>query len=187
MAQPQQQEHYTYADYLTWGSENRYELIGGEVRAMSPAPSIIHQEIVLALANQLFESLRDDPCRLLISPVDVRLNADAADDTVIQPDLVVVCDEDKIGADCVVGAPTLVVEVLSPSSARYDRLVKFNLYRDSGVPEYWIVDPESRTLQVNIWFNGGYLASIHDESETVESTSIPGCLVDLGSVFPSAK
>jgi Uma2 family endonuclease len=105
-------EYFTYADYAEWDTDERYELIGGVPYLMSPAPSVRHQEIVGELYTIFRNFLADKPCRAFISPIDVRLNAGAEDDTVLQPDVIVVCDKGKIGDNSINGAPDLVVEVL---------------------------------------------------------------------------
>ena len=152
MAQAQRKSGgLTYADYYSWDDEQRYELIEGEARAMSPAPTLDHQEIVGALLVQIRQGLEaDDPCRALVSPIDVRLpDADdqLADDeirTVVQPDLVVVCDPSKLDRRGVLGAPDWVIEVLSPATAAHDQIRKRELYERHGVREYWMVHPTDR-------------------------------------------
>lgn len=148
---------FTYRDYLSWPEGERYELIDGLVFAMSPAPLLEHQAIVGELFFQLRSQLEGQPCRPFIAPVDVRLtrseqDASGADedqiDTVVQPDLLVVCDEKKLDARGVRGAPDFVVEVLSPATAARDHLEKKRVYERAGVREYWLVHPTDRLLTV---------------------------------------
>ena len=154
------EKHYTYADYLQWPDETRYELIDGEAFLMSPAPLVEHQEIAGEVFRQLANQLDGQPCRPYIAPVDVRLprtdEADAAIDTVVQPDVLVVCDPRKIDRRGVRGAPDWVLEVLSPSTAAHDQIAKRRTYERAGVREYWLVHPGDRTLTVYVLENGQY-------------------------------
>ena len=154
------QKHYTYADYLTWPDDARYELIDGEAFLMAPAPLIEHQEVAGEVFRQLANQLDGKPCRPYIAPVDVRLprkdEADAAIDTVVQPDVLVVCDPSKIDRRGVRGAPDWLLEVLSPSTAAHDQIAKRRTYERAGVREYWLVHPGDRTLTVYVLDNGQY-------------------------------
>ena len=154
------EKHYTYADYLQWPDDTRYELIDGEAFRMAPTPLIEHQEIAGEVYCQLANQLDGQPCRPYIAPVDVRLpradEADAAIDTVVQPDVLVVCDPSKIDRRGVRGAPDWVLEVLSPSTAAHDQIAKRRTYERAGVREYWLVHPGDRTLTVYVLENGQY-------------------------------
>ena len=154
------EKHYTYADYLTWPDDARYELIDGEAFLMAPAPLIEHQEVAGDVYHQLRNQLDGKPCRPYIAPVDVRLpradEADAAIDTVVQPDVLVVCDPAKIDRRGVRGAPDWLLEVLSPSTAAHDQIAKRRTYERAGVREYWLVHPSDRTLTVYVLENGQY-------------------------------
>ena len=178
--------YYTYADYCTWGDDERWELIDGAAYAMAPAPSRGHQTISGKLFRQIGDFLDGKPCEVFIAPFDVRLNAGGADDTVVQPDILVVCDESKLknGAG-VIGAPDLIIEVLSPSTERRDRVTKFDLYMRSGVREYWIVDPVSKTVAAHALRGGlGYITRAYDGKETAVPVEVlEGCTIDLGKVF----
>ena len=155
-----QEKHYTYADYLTWPDDARYELIDGEAFLMAPAPLIEHQEVAGEVFRQLANQLDGKPCRPYIAPVDVRLprkdEADAAIDTVVQPDVLVVCDPSKIDRRGVRGAPDWLLEVLSPSTAAHDQIAKRRTYERAGVHEYWLVHPGDRTLTIYVLDNGQY-------------------------------
>ena len=154
------EKHYTYADYLQWPDETRYELIDGEAFLMSPAPLVEHQEIAGEVFRQLANQLDGKPCRPYIAPVDVRLpradEADAAIDTVVQPDVLVVCDPGKVDRRGVRGAPDWLLEVLSPSTAAHDQIAKRRTSERAGVREYWLVHPGDRTLTVYVLDNGQY-------------------------------
>ena len=158
MALPAKQEHYTYADYLLWEGPERYELIDGEAVMLS-APTTVHQLISAELMRQLTNYLEGKKCLAVAAPFDVRLferEGDRPEDvqTVVQPDISIICDRDKLDERGCKGAPDLVIEVLSPSTERHDRSVKFNLYERAGVREYWLVDPENRTIEQHLLQNG---------------------------------
>ncbi len=152
--------HFTYADYLKWPDDERWELIDGEPYAMSPAPTISHQTLVGQLFRQIDEALDGAPCRALIAPVDVLLpSPNEADDqaaTVVQPDILVVCDPEKFTERNVRGAPDWIIEVLSPATARHDHLTKRALYERAGVREYWLVHPVDRIVTVYTLKDGQY-------------------------------
>jgi len=184
MAQPLcKDEHYTYADYLTWNDNERYELIDGELYMMSPAPVWEHQSVSMSISGQLYDFLRDKPCKVFTAPFDVRLNADTGDDTVLQPDIVVICDPSKLGGTGCIGAPDMVVEILSPSTAGRDRIVKFQQYLKAGVREYWIVDMDTKTVSVNVLKNGQYVVNKYGEADTVPVHALNGCTISLPDVF----
>ena len=183
-----QESLYSYADLLDWPENEHYELYGGVIRAMA-SPSIQHQEISIELSRQFANFLIGKPCRVYAAPVDVRLFETAEDkpadvDTVLQPDLMVVCDRSKIDLHGIHGAPDLVIEILSESSKRYDRHTKLKLYEMAGVREYWIVDPERHTVQVFILENGKYeVAATYTATAMVPVSLWEGFSVDLNTVF----
>ena len=144
---------HTYADYRTWPEDARYELIDGRALLMTPAPSLDHQTLAFEIGRQLGNALEGKPCRVLLAPVDVLLNAvktgnDDAVDTVVQPDVLVVCDPGKLARHGVRGAPDWVLEVISPASASHDQIVKLAAYEKAGVREYWIAHPTDRVLTI---------------------------------------
>jgi Uma2 family endonuclease len=152
MLLPKEDKIYTYADYLAWPENERIELIYGRVYLMT-SPSRTHQKILGQLFYQFFDYLKDKSCEVYMSPFDVRFpDGDEKDEkeikTVVQPDIIVVCDESKLDEKGCKGAPDLIVEITSPSTAQKDKLHKFNLYEKYGVKEYWIVEPESKILSV---------------------------------------
>ena len=153
---------FSYKDYLTWNKDNeRWELINGIPYDMSPAPTRKHQGISRNLSMQLSNYLDDKECSIYAAPFDVRLpvgfQADSEIKTVVQPDISVFCDQDKLDDRGAVGAPDLIIEILSPSTAAKDLREKFSLYEKSGVKEYWIVDPANETLTVySLDVNGKY-------------------------------
>lgn len=183
---------YTYADLLEWEGDGRYELYDGRPRAMS-SPSDIHQEISMALSAQLYNYLKGKQCKPYAAPFDVRLFAQQGDrpedtDTVVQPDLMVVCDPEKVDRHGVRGAPDLVIEILSESTRQLDRLVKFSLYQRAGVREYWIVDPANRSVAVHTLEEGAYHgAAAYPFDAVVPVGVLEGCQIDLSAVFPERQ
>ncbi len=145
-------QYYCYGDYLAWPDDVRYELIDGQAYVVSPTPDLVHQDVVGEIYLQAANSLKDKPCRAFIAPVDVRLpkhdEANEQVDTVVQPDVLVVCDNSKLDRRGVRGAPDWLVEVLSPSTASHDQIRKRALYERHGVKEYWLVHPVDRLLTV---------------------------------------
>jgi Uma2 family endonuclease len=123
-----EKKHYDYSDYCSWDDSERWELIEGIPYAMSPAPLEFHQRISGELYFQLKSFLLGKSCNAYYAPFDVRLNADQEDNTVVQPDLVVICDFTKVDRRGCKGAPDLVIEILSDSTAQRDLFVKLNLY-----------------------------------------------------------
>ena len=142
--------HFTYGDYRKWPDEERWELIDGQAFSMCAAPSLRHQGMVGWLSGELRDFLKGKTCRLYISPVDVLLpkpgQGDDETDTVVEPDIVVVCDPKKLTSAFIRGAPDLVVEILSPRTSKRDMKEKFELYERSGVREYWVVEPKAAWL-----------------------------------------
>jgi len=184
MPQKNAEYKYTYADYCSWDDDERWELIDGVPYAMSPAPRREHQEILGELFAQLREYLKCKPCKVFIAPFDVRLNADDDDGTVVQPDIVVVCDRSKLDERGCKGAPDLLIEITSPSTARHDRVTKLNKYQQAGVREYWIVDPDTKTVQVCVFERGGVWG--YDDTNTAPLSVLPGCEINLSDVFAAA-
>ena len=178
----QREKYYTYADYIEWDDDVRYELIDGVAYALS-APTPIHQRVSRKMTVLLDSFLAGKSCELFTAPLDVRLSVDEADDTVVQPDLFVVCDKTKIGDKACIGAPDLVIEILSPSTARIDMLKKFHAYLKAGVLEYWIVDPEGKTIDVFKLENGEYVGSEYIKDAVVKSHVLEGCEIKLVDVF----
>ena len=190
MALPQGKK-YTYADLLSWDDGTRYELYNGQPLALS-APGSVHQEVLTALLLQIGGYLRGKTCKIYPAPFDVRLfEAEEVRpsevDTVVQPDLMVVCDKNKIDRRGVHGAPDLVIEILSPSTKQYDCLIKYKLYQQAGVREYWIVDPDKRLVLVYALVDGQYyVPEVYTARDLVPVGVLEGCSVDLTAVFPGA-
>lgn len=189
MASPAEKTGYTFADCLGWDEKERAEIIGGKVLMMAP-PSRIHQKISGEIFRQLANFLEGKRCEVYSAPFGVRLFEKDGDrpedvDTVVEPDITVVCDTSRLDQHGCKGAPELVMEILSPSSRRHDMLVKLNLYQRAGVREYWIVNPEDRTVQVMLLDSKGYLR-IHEDygqEDTAVVNVLEGCTIDLTKVF----
>jgi Uma2 family endonuclease len=182
-------KYYTYADLQTWDTKpgERWELFDGTPRMMA-SPTLTHQFISDELTRQMGNFLLNKPCRVISAPFDVRLfpKANDKDDTYVQPDLIVVCDKTKLFEHGCKGAPDLVVEVLSPSTSKTDMVYKFKKYRDAGVREYWIVDPEKQYVMVCSLKDGEYVTKTYDaQSKTLESGVLAGCVIDLAALFPA--
>jgi Uma2 family endonuclease len=180
-------KRYTYADYFSWKFQDRVELLKGKIMAMSPAPSrrhqVISQKINLKLSNFLVES----PCEVYYAPFDVRLERledDSKIESVVQPDICVVCDLSKLDEKGCLGAPELIVEILSPGNTKKEMKYKFELYESSGVEEYWIVDPSEKVVLQYSLENGRF--TNHRpliEEDSLSSTVIKGFTMDLKDVF----
>jgi Uma2 family endonuclease len=183
---PDENQSFTYADYKSWelAEGERYELIDGSAYAMA-APNDQHQAISMELARQIANFLQGKPCKVRPAPYDVRLfyEEDESDTTVVQPDISVICDEEKRGPEGCRGAPDLVIEVLSPSNTSEESVRKFNLYLKAGVKEYWIVAPKSKTVQVYVFQDNSYLGTTFDAGSLLASAAIKGLVVSLKEVF----
>ena len=184
MSRPQEKlkERYAYADYLTWGDDVRYELIDGVAYAMA-SPSRDHQIILGEMYGQFWNLLKGKSCKAFASPADVRLNADDLDDIVLQPDLFVVCDKSKYNNQSYRGVPDLVIEIISQSSAHKDRVVKYEKYLAAKVPEYWVVDPFSKSVSVFTFDNDRYIHSIYRVNSKISVTVLKDCIIDMKAVF----
>lgn len=152
MPRANDRDRFTYGDYATWPEGERWELVDGHPRATSPAPGRVHQGVLAQLVARLVTYLADKTCRAYPAPFDVRLpRGDEADDevdTVVQPDLSVICEPGKLDDKGCRGAPDLVVEITSPSTASYDQIAKKALYERHGVREYRIVHPVDHIVWV---------------------------------------
>lgn len=151
-AAPQLKKHFSYADYLNWPADERWEIIEGEAFNMSPAPTPQHQKVSFALSRIIADYLDDKTCELYPAPFDVKLSDEKLDelvDTVVQPDISVICDQSRLDERGYNGAPTLIVEILSKSTASKDLSDKFFLYEKHGVKVYLIVNPWAETITVH--------------------------------------
>lgn len=176
--------HHTYADYLIWSADSGNEIIDGVAYVREPpSPSRLHQEFVLELGRQVTNSLVSKSVRAYIAPFDVRLpkdgGADDQIDTVVQPDVLIVCDLRKLDDRGMRGAPDWIAEVLSPSTARYDRTTKLRAYERAGVPEVWLIDPIERTVTIHRIANDRYTRPVVLELEgRTPIAAVPGVSID---------
>ncbi|AGA78591.1 Uma2 family endonuclease [Echinicola vietnamensis] len=185
--------HYSYADYLTWQMEEMVELIKGKVfKKAAAAPSRIHQKISYELAYLLTDNLKNHHCEVYSAPFDVRLPQQSKADkdifTVVQPDLCVICDREKLDNRGCIGAPDLVVEILSPGNNRLELQHKYELYQESGIKEYWIIHPDEQTLLVYTLVKGKYVPSqLMTSGMVFRSSAVEGVELDLEDFFAKIK
>ena len=181
---PGESEYHTYEDYLGWEGPERYQIINGEAFMMS-SPSVEHQAILVELSTQFNNWLRGKPCRVFTSPLDVRLfpEDDNSDDTVVQPDLLVVCDRAKLGKGSVNGPPDLVVEIISPSTSKKELFLKFEAYLNAEVREYWVIEPEQKLVQVHVYEKGHFISSVYKSDAVVLSEVLTGFSVTLKTLW----
>jgi Uma2 family endonuclease len=177
---------YTYLDYLKWTFDERVELIKGKILKMSPAPSWRHQNLSGNLYTLFEHYFKKHSCKVFYAPIDVCLpipNQNKAN-TVVQPDLCILCDLNKLDDHGIIGSPDLIVEILSPGNVKHDLTTKFNLYEEAGVPEYWIVDYENKNLIIYSLKNKEYAGSkIYTESETAASVLFPEIEIRISDLF----
>lgn len=180
---------YSYKDYLSWQFNEVVEIIRGKIFRMSPAPLTKHQVIVLNIASAVKQHLRKKPCQVFVAPFDVRLVrqspiSDERITTVVQPDICIVCDPTKIDEKGCIGVPDMIVEVLSPGSASRDLRIKFDLYQDFGVKEYWMVSPGEQNVMVFLLQDGKYVADQdYSQPGEIPVRTLPGFSIDWAEVF----
>lgn len=171
---------YTWDDYHSWNDGERWELLSGLPYAMSPAPTSRHQAICGDLYGLLFEQFKGKRCRPFFAPTDVKLSTN----DVVQPDVFVVCDLTQIRETHIEGPPALVIEVLSPSSLRHDRVRKLQLYARSGVGEFWLVQPYPAVIEVLQLAGPSYrIAGVYTDTDRLSSPNFPDLDLDLAEVF----
>lgn len=180
-------QFYTYADYIKWKFEERVELLKGKIFKMG-APSTTHQRISMQMGSTINAYLKGKPCEVFSAPFDVRIPRKTIEDkdiiTVFQPDLCVICDPSKIDDRGCLGAPDIVIEILSPANNKKELKYKYEIYEEAGVKEYWIIDPREKSVQINLLTNDklishGYLF----EEDKITSELLPGFSLDLGILF----
>jgi Uma2 family endonuclease len=183
--------YFTYKDYVSWPDDERWELVDGVPMAMA-APSVTHQRILGILFRAFSGFLEDKSCEVLFAPLDVLIpDGDEDDDdidTVVQPDIMVFCDRDKLLKKYARGAPELVVEILSPSTSKWDQNDKFRRYERAGVREYWVIDPLGQWLCVYARdpdgkFGKGELYEVPGSKKLVSSTVLEGFSLDPVRIF----
>jgi Uma2 family endonuclease len=179
---------YSYADYFSWKFVERLELIKGKIFTMSPAPSRVHQKVSMNMTMLLGTYFKIHPCNLYAAPFDVRFPKKEITDNkiydVVQPDLCVICDNSKLDERGCIGAPDLIVEILYPGNSKKELHDKYELYRDNGVKEYWIIHPSEQTVLIYKLEANEYRPSrLYSGVETIGSSLFPELAVDLNEVF----
>jgi Uma2 family endonuclease len=182
---------YNYADYLTWRFEETVELIKGKIFPMSPAPNVKHQQISFRMSGKFYNYFRNQPCRVFCAPFDVRLldkkkseKGDKNIYTVVQPDLCVICDKSKLDEQGCIGSPDLIVEILSKGNSKKEMRIKYDLYEETGVGEYWVVFPYEQVLQQFILEKGKYqLKGSFAEDDIFKAHLFSDLEIDLAEIF----
>jgi len=187
-------KRYTYSDYITWQFDDMVELIKGKIFKMSPAPNMSHQRISFKLSSRIDWFLGNKKCEAFAAPFDVRLplpkkkQTKSKINTVVQPDICVVCDLSKLDNRGCLGAPDWVIEILSKSTSKKDLNEKFDIYQEAGVKEYWIVRPEEETVMTYILDKSGNYklgrVKPFSKEESVPVSIFPGFKITLSEVFP---
>ena len=179
---------YTYADYMKSGVDEIYEIIRGKIMEMAPAPGNSHQAVCGSLFVEMYKLLENSPCQIRIAPFDVILpikneKKDKAT-TVVQPDISVICDLDKIEEAGCFGPPNLVVEIISPSSSKRDVQDKFSIYEEAGVNEYWVVFPKDAVVTVYVLKDNKYnMSGNFTALDTIQSITLTEVKIDLTKIF----
>ena len=179
---------YTYADYLKWQFAERIELFRGKIFKMSPAPNRYHQNVSGNLQGILWNFFNRNSCNLYAAPFDVRLVKTKSNDekvtTVVQPDLCVICDENKLDDKGCNGAPDLVVEILSPGNTKKEMGIKFDLYEENEVKEYWLVDPTEKVIFVYTLQNNKFVGlKPLIEDDVIKSNVFPELHFMVAEIF----
>jgi len=181
---------YTYADYLTWQITERVELIKGKIFKMAPAPNLYHQQVSGRLFVALFTQLNLKKCQVFAAPFDVRLHkkeaSDKSTETVVQPDICIVCDKEKLDRKGCNGSPDFIVEILSLSTSKRDLQDKKELYAINKIPEYWIIHPTDGTVIRYLLEKGNkeyVFNGIFTLGDTLELVSIAGISIELNKLF----
>jgi len=182
LASYQVERIYTYEDYLNWPEDERVELIDGKIYYMS-APSEKHQQLLRDLALRFGIYLHGKSCTVYFAPFDVRIDLGLGKDSVVQPDLVVICDLELLDEKGLNGAPDLVIEILSPSNPIHDKVRKYNKYLSVGVKEYWIVDPKKEEVTVNLLKSGYYKSIIYVKGDRIKVGVLADLFINVTDLF----
>ena len=188
LAVRKKEERFTYGDYLKWPDEERWELIDGVAYDMSPAPLRRHQRILGDIFAEFYNYLKNKLCQVYIAPFDVRLpetdESDEEIETVVQPDIVVVCDRNKLDDRGCKGSPDIVIEILSPHTAKKDFVTKYYLYERHKVKQYWVFDPETEGAVIFKLKDGKYgKPEEYKKEDTIKVDTFPDLEIDLGTIF----
>ncbi|ATW45870.1 Uma2 family endonuclease [Glaesserella parasuis] len=176
---------YSYGDYLKWKFQERVEIIKGKIMVMSPVPNRLHQRISMKLTKAFLDVFVNHQCELYVAPFDVRFpDSNGKIKTVVQPDLCVICDSNKLDEKGCIGAPDLIVEILSPGNSKREMKDKYELYQEQGVSEYWIVRPEEQHIQIYVLENGRYIGvQPVVEGDVITSIKFPALSFDTSGLY----
>ena len=174
---------YTFKDYLSWKFSEKVELLKGYISKMSPAPNTQHQLIARLIFQEMAWFLKSKSCQIFFAPYDIYLKV-GTNQTVVQPDICVICDTSKIKNHGCVGSPDLVVEILSPGNARKEMKEKYEIYEESGVLEYWVVFPGEEILQIYILENGKFIPQKpYTSGDIYTSRVLEGFKIEVKQIF----
>ncbi len=181
-------KRYSYAQYLTWQFQERLELIKGKIFKMTPAPARKHQSASMKISYLIMDYLKEKSCDVYTAPFDVRFptgNTDQDTFTVVQPDISVICDKNKLDDRGCVGAPDMIIEILSPSTGAKDATIKFDLYEEQGVREYWMVYPGEHLLDVFVLNENGKYKWVkkYTQHDKVKVNIFEDLYIDMEMVF----
>lgn len=187
MPLPKHEQKYSYADYLTWDKDERWEILDG-VPYMQAAPSRVHQEISGELHRQFANYLQSKPCKVYHAPFCVRLDIEMNDNdikNVVEPDITIVCDNSKLDEKGCKGSPDMIIEIISPSTGKKDKVIKFNKYEKARVREYWIVEHDQKLVSVfTLESNGRYgRPEMYTDEDKINISIFQNLEIDLQSVF----
>jgi Uma2 family endonuclease len=181
---------YTYADYITWQFDDMVELIKGFIVKMSPAPRRNHQLVSANIFGEFYIHFKSKKCQVYEAPFDVRLMKNKNNnfkeiETVVQPDICIICDLEKLDEMGCVGSPDLIVEIVSKSSKKRDYHDKYDLYEENGVKEYWIVDPDAKSIDTFYLENDKYIqtGNYYNMIDVIKSSIFPEFILELKDVF----
>lgn len=184
-------KRYTYADYLTWRFRERVELLRGRIARMSPAPGKKHQQVSGELFFQLKLQLRESSYEIFSAPFDVRLPIPKQEspNTVVQPDICIICDPEKLDDRGCKGAPDLVVEILAPGNTHREMEEKYRLYEEAGVREYWLVDPEHEAVFPYLLSEAGQFIGQPPQAGrgVLQAHIFPNLAIDLEALFQAIR
>ncbi len=187
----QKDKKYTYADYLTYPVDERWEIIDG-VPYMQAAPTPLHQEILMELSKQIAVYLTGKTCSIYPAPFCVRLPQDYEKNekevkNIVEPDISIICNKCKIDDKGCNGAPDMIIEIISPSSIKKDRFVKFNLYEKAGIREYWIVEPDQKLVSVFLLQKNERFSrpEMYTDEDSITVSIFPDLIINLSAVFTS--
>ena len=180
-----EEKEYTYEDLLNMEDENRYEIIDGKLFLMS-SPSTIHQEIAGELFVQLKQFFKDKKCKPFIAPLDVRISGERIDKkvkNVVQPDLMVICDNNKIDEKGICGVPDFVIEIMSPNNQVHDTVRKYQLYLKYGVREYWLISPMDKKIFTCVLDNQRYDVEEYKIEDEIKSKIFKDLALSLKEIY----